>query len=276
MRLALAAAFDWRTLSWLGAGILASAVLSNPFPMLVGLGLYIWAIQRLVGTPAFLEAAERARVAQELSNRYRNLQAASAQVTAVLAKDRHWLSVVVETVTNGRIQLDPRQTWYDRSVAVSSIAREIYQEWLRHPTELQHKTPVVDQALQLAYHYLRVLHIYHGLERGNRVKTLEDARRRLARNEARLAQSTDPGVRAQLNRAADMDRKVLSQAAEKELERDRYLAKMAAIESTLEVLKRQVLDPASDGAVERVQELLQEAEAMDEAMQEVQRRTRVR
>lgn len=241
MRLALAAAFDWRTLLWLGAGIVVSAVLSNPFPMLVGLGIYLWAIQRLVGTPAFLEAAQRARIAQELSNRYRSLQAASSQVTEMLAKDRSWLSVVVDTVTQGRVQLDARQTWYDRSVAVSSIAREIYQEWLRHPTELQHKTPAVDQALQLAYHYLRVLHIYHGLERGSRGKTLDDARRRLGRNEARLAQSTDQAARAQLSRAAEMDRKVLSQAAENELERDRYLAKMAAIESALQVLRKSVV-----------------------------------
>jgi len=276
MRLVLAAAFDWRTLPWLGAGIVVAAALTNPFPVVVGLGVYLWAIQRLVGTPDFLEAAERQRVAKELASRYRSLQTATTRLTEVLSKDRHWLSVVVDTVTKGRIQLDQRHSWYDRSLGVSNTANEIYHEWLRHPVQLQHKAAIVDQALQLAYHYLRVLHIYHALERGNRAKTLEDARRRLARNEARYAQSKDPSVRAQLSRAVEMDRRVLSQTADHELERDRYLAKMAAIESTLIVLKRQILDPAADGAVERAQELLQEAEAMDEALQEVQRRTRIK
>lgn len=259
----LAAATDWRTLLLLAVGIIAAAALSNPFPAVVGLGLYLWAVQRVAQSPELQQAAERAAMAEALANRYRELQATMRAM-------------------NGRLpaiplQGDPRP-WTIRSQAVTNAAIAIYQAWLQQPAYEPEKVRWVEEALRLANSYLRILRVYHELHLrpGPRFDQRAVADR-LQRNKARLAQTTDMEARSLLIQAIELDERVLRQGQEESAEAERYLAKLAAIESTLGMLRRRALEAdIVEEEAHGVHELLLEAEAMDEALDEVQRRARTR
>lgn len=256
----MAAASDWRTLIILGLGIVAAAILSNPFPALIALGLYLWAVQKLASSPRFREAADRLRSVTELDQRYRAMEAAAQEVGALLP----------------RTSSGPDRSWYARMTDVQRSARSIYHEWLSHQQEHAGQTPLVDEAMQLATLYMRVLKAYHALFTGHKPIAQEDVQNRIARNKVRLEQTMDFEARKTLMEAIEMDQRVLDQEASQGAERERFEAKLAAIESTLDLLQRQIYDPGFTPEGSRLHDMLREAEAMDEALQEVQHQTRVR
>lgn len=261
MRLMLAAATDWRSLIWLGAGVAVAAALSNPFPALGGLALYIWMVQRLVASPTFQAAGEQARTAQGLAAHYRKLQAVVAEVNARLSKPGVAL---------------PERDAFTRARAVITAAREIYQEWLLHPLEHAARTQAVDQAIQIAYLYLRMLRSYQAVYSAEGPVDPNEVRVRLERARRKLAEVTDAEARRDLARAVELDERVLGEVGSVEAERERFQAKLAAIEATMDLLRRQIFSPDEAEETERLQNILLEAEAMDSALDEVRRRTRSR
>lgn len=253
MRRLLAAASEWRTLIWLGAGLVAGIALSNPFPALIGLGLYVWAVQRLASSPEFEEAAERVQTARKLADQYKAVQEALRS-----------------------IHPQPPQAWQARITSVLTAARSIYHEYLARPKEHAEKTEMVSEALKLTQLYLRVVRAYHLLYAGKGAQDLRAVVERLQRNQERLNVITDLEARRTLMRAIEMDQRVLEQNGDQDAAKERYLAKLAAIESTMDMMRRQIFDPMATGDGERLHEMLLEAEAMDEALEEVQRHARVR
>lgn len=253
MRQVLAAASDWRTLIWLGVGVVAGAVLSNPFPAVIGLGVYLWAVQRMAASPAFQAAGERARMARAMAGRFQVLQEQARAVVRALPAG------------GGRVN------------QVMDFARQIYQEWSARPDVQAEKGRFVEEALRLADFYLRILRAYHAIysDRGPAVDR-GAIEARLLRNQRRLEETVDLEARRALAQAIELDQRVLEQEEEDEVERERYQAKMTAIESALDLLRRQLYDPDSGGESSRLQDMLVEAEALDEALQEVEHRTRVR
>lgn len=261
MKKLLAAATDWRTLIWLGAGLVAAAVLTNPFPALIGLGIYLWAVQKLAHSPALAQAAERAQTAEGLAERYRQLQATIGEVADRLPR------------TPGPGE---DRSSYHRAADVVTAARTVYNEWLAHPEQHADKAPRVDEALQLADLYLRILRAYYMVYTGQRAQDLAAVKERIARNQRRLEASMDLEARRTLAEAIEMDERVLAQATDEEAERERYQAKLAAIESTMDLLRRQIFDPEHGANASRLRDMLLEAEAVDQALGEVEHRTRVR
>jgi len=261
VKLLMAAASDWRTLIWLGIGVVSAAVLSNPFPAVIGLGLYLWFVQRLAHSPAFQSAASMTRTAERLAEHYRTLQKSVTEVSNLLSK--------VIPPGQGR-------SWFTRASDVVTATREIYHEWLAHPAEHAAQTPLVEEGLQMAGLYLRLLRSYHTLYANRKPQNLGEVQERLERNRRRADQTVDQAARHDLNQAIDMDERVLEQAAGQEAERERYQARLAAIESTMDLLRRQIFDPETTGEGERLHEMLLEAEAMEDAMSEVQQQTRIR
>lgn len=264
MRRIIAAASDWRTLVWLGAGIMAAAVLSNPFPAVIGLGVYLWAVQRVAQSPQLQQAAERARVAEQLAERYRELQ--------------QTMRVVSGRLPSAPLPGESRSPVF-RAQEVVSAAISIYREWLARPGTDPSKAGWVEEALRLAHHYLRILRAYHELYvKGGPNADLRAVEQRLRRNGARLEQTTDREARGLLIQTIEMDERALRQEVDEEAGAERYMAKLAAIEATLDMLRRRIYEPEADTAGEgsRLHDLLLEAEAMDDALQEVQHRTRVR
>jgi hypothetical protein len=257
----MAAATDWRTLVILGAGIVAAAVLSNPFPAIIGLGIYLWAVQRLAGSPQLREAAERSRQLNQLSQRFGAMQRLYRELDDQVLR---------------RLLPAAYRTWQSRCMEVQNAATAIYQEWLAHPEEQAEKQAFLNEGLQLATLYMRILRAYHSIYHGQRPLDIQAVQERLARNQQRLEATMDLEARQALQEAIDMDQRVLGRQNDEEAEKERYLAKLAAIESTMDLLRRQVFDPASGGEGERLHEMLLEAEAMDQALTEVQHRTRVR
>lgn len=250
-RLWLAAASDWRALLCLGAGIAAAAVLSNPFPALIGLGVYLWVVQKLIASPSYSRVAEAQRTGEALAERYRALQQAEQEL-------RQELPMVVQPL----------------DVAVA--ARQVYQEWLNRPQELAGHTPLVQDALHLATLYLRILRAYHALFDEKRPAEVAGLRARLERNRQRLEQLSDMDARKTLQEAIDLDQRALDREVAEEAERERYLAKLSGIESSLDLLRRQILEPEAGAEGSKVHDLLLEAEAMDQALSEVQGRAKVR
>jgi hypothetical protein len=256
----MAAATDWRTLIILGAGIVAAAVLSNPFPALIALGIYLWAVQRLASSPRFREAAERVKTLAALEARYKEMEKAAQEVIGLLP----------------RTGSGHDRSWYSRANDVLRAARSIYSEWLSHRKEHEEQTERVDEAMQLATLYMRNLRAYQALFSGHKPVSLDDVKNRMARNKVRLEQTMDLEARTTLMEAIEMDQRVLDQEGAQETERERYEAKLAAVESTMDLLQRQIYDPGYTPEGSGLQDMLREASAMDEAMQEVQHRTRVR
>lgn len=258
----LAAATDWRTLAVLGAGLVAAAVLDNPFPAVIGAGVYLWAVQKLAASPGFQQAAERLKTARQMEQRYREMENGAREVghPAVMAGlpptlDRPWLARVQD---------------------VAGAARSIYHEWLQHPAEQAEKAALVEEALRLAGLYMRILRAMHAIYGGPRPTDLNGVRERLARNKWRLEETKDLEARKALLQAIDMDERVLKQAEDEEIDKERYLAKLAAVESTMDLLRRQMFDPTPGDGGQKLHDMLIEAEAMDQAMTEVQHRARVR
>jgi hypothetical protein len=256
----MAAATDWRTLIILGAGIVAAAVLSNPFPALIALGIYLWAVQRLAASPGFKQAAERLRSVTELDQRYREMERVTQEVMAQLP----------------RTGAGHDRSWYTRASDVQRSARSIYHEWLSNRKEHEDQTDRVDQAMQLATLYMRNLKAYQALFTGHKPISMDDVKNRLARNKVRLEQTMDLEARTTLMEAIEMDQRVLDQEGAQAAERERYEAKLAAVESTMDLLQRQIYDPGYTPEGSGLHDMLREAVAMDEALQEVQHRTRVR
>jgi hypothetical protein len=257
----LAAASDWRTLLVLGAGIVAAAVLSNPFPAVVGFGLYLWAAQRLASSPRFQQAADQVRTARGLEQHYREMEARAREL------DPRLLASLPATLD---------RPWQARVQDVAGAARSVYQEWRKHPEEQAAKAAFVEDALQLAALYMRMLRAFHAIDSGQALSDLKAVKERLARNKWRLEATQDLEARKTLLQAIEMDERVLQQETDELADRERYMAKLAAIESTMDLLRRQVFDPTPGEEGQRVHELLVEAAAMDQAMEEVQQRTRVK
>jgi len=252
----MAAASDWRTLAVLGGAIALSAVLSNPFPAIIGLGVYLWLVQRLASSPQFEQVAEQIATAKRIGERYQTME----QIVKELGRE------LPPAMVKG---------WEARVREVLNAARSLYKEWQAHPAEQGNKASVVDEALQLATHYLRILRAYYKLYVAPRPTDLTSVRERLARNQQRLAATTDLDARRTLSEAIEMDQRVLQQEQNQEVERERYLAKLANIESTMDLLRRQVFDPTVTEEGQKLHNLLLEAEAMDQALQEVQRTARI-
>lgn len=262
MRLFLAAASDWRSLIWLAAGIVASFVLNNPFPAIVGLGLFLFVAQRLAHSPAFLEADQKIKTAQALAERYKELHSIAREVTGRLSRS---------------VPVDQGRSWFARASDVATAAREIYQEWQARPKEHAGQTEMVEEALKMAVLYFRLLNSYHALYSYKKATNLREVQDRLMRNQRRLAQITDLEARRDLQQAIDLDQKVLEQATRDDVERERFQAKLAAIESSMEMLRREIFTPNQpDDVSQRLHDMLLEAAAMDEALTEVQQQTRVR
>lgn len=246
-RLWLAAASDWRALLVLGAGVVAAAVLSNPFPALIGLGLYLWVVQKLVGSPGYQGVAEAQRTGEALAERYRALQQAEQRLLH-------------------------EYPGLKQPLAVATAARQIYQEWLSRPKELADRVPVVEDALQLGTLFLRILRAYYALYDANRPAELAGLRARIERNRERLAATQDLEARQTLQEAIELDERALARETAEEVERERYAAKLSGIESSLDLLRRQMLEPEAGAESSKVHDLLLEAEAMDQALSEVQSR----
>jgi hypothetical protein len=257
----LAAATDWRTLIILGAGIVAAAVLSNPFPAIIGLGIYLWAVQKFASSPRLREAAERSRQLTQLSQRFQELQRLYRELDDQVLR---------------RLNPSAYRTWQGRCLEVQNAATAIYHEWLNNPESQLEKQAFVDEGLQLATLFMRILRAYHVIyhaRQGTDIRAVQD---RMLRNQQRLEATRDLEARRALMEAIDMDQRVLDHQGEEEAEKERYLAKLAAIESTMDLLRRQVFDPATGTEGQKLHEMLLEAEAMDQALTEVQHRTRVR
>ncbi|HYF76374.1 MAG TPA: hypothetical protein VD973_04550 [Symbiobacteriaceae bacterium] len=252
----MAAATDWRTLVILGAGVVAAAVLSNPFPAVIALGIYLWAAQRLSASGQYQAAAEQLQVKAGLEAKYKAMQDAVAELCKVLPQK-------------------PGE-WNRRSAQVQHLARSIYHEWLSHAAERQDQVPAVGEALHLAGLYMKILRAHLALNSRPNLTTPADVRNRLARNQMRLEQTQDLEARRTLLEAIELDQRVLEREADEEVERERFEAKLAAIESTMEMYQRNILDPGATPEGSRLHEMLLEAEAMDQAMDEVQQRSRAR
>lgn len=251
----MAAATDWRTLIILGAGVVAAAVLSNPFPALIGLGIYLWAVQRLASSGRYREAAERLEVMAGLDAKYKAMESDVQELIVVLPKGGG--------------------DWNRRAGEVQRCARSIYHEWLAHAAERRDQAPVVGEALHLAGLYMRVLKAHLTLNARREKASTADVRNRLARNQARLEQTQDLEARRTLLEAIELDERVLAREEEQEADRERFEAKLAAIESTMELYQRNVYDPGATPEGSRLHDMLLEAEAMDQALEEVHQRTRV-
>lgn len=259
----LAAASDWRSLVFLGAGIIAAAVLSNPFPAVIGLGVYLWVVQKVAQSPQLQQAAERALIAEGLAERYKELLQTMREVSARLPN-----------LARG----EAARSWAYRAQEVVNAAVSVYREWLAKPDNDPEKARWVEEALRLAHHYLRILRAYHEIYvKGGPNADLKAVEERLRRNQERLRETTDMEARSLLLQAVEMDERVLAREVDEEAEAERYLAKLAAVESTLDMLRRRMFQPdATNDEGQRVHDLLVEAEAMDEALVEVQHRARVR
>lgn len=258
----LAAATDWRTLLLLGAGLVAAAALSNPFPALIGLGVYLWAVQRLAASPQLARAAEQAQLAERLAERYRELQQTMREVSGRLP--------------TAPMRGESRSAAY-RAQLVVNAAISVYKEWLAKPDPLPDRAGWVEEAIRLAHHYLRILHAYHELYlKGGATAEIRMVQERLRRNRERLKQTTDMEARRLLIQAIELDERVASQEVNHEAEAQRYMAKLAAIEASLDALRRRLHEPDAAAEGSRIHDLLLEAAAMDEALEEVQHRARVR
>jgi hypothetical protein len=266
-RLLLAAATQWRTLIILGAGVVASAVLSNPFPAVIALGVYLWALQKLALSPDFQAAGERVRVAEAMAERYRSLQQTAVQVTNLLQ-----MNPVMYPAGGGQWR-----PWLERVNELLTAARSIYQEWLSHKEQDEARTQMVQEGLRLADLYLKIVRAYQAVYMQPRQSMdLRSVRERLQRNRQKLEESHDLEARHMLAQAIEMDERVLGQAEDQETEKERYQARLAAIESAMDLLRRRLYDPEVGGEGTGLHDLLLEAEAMDEALTEVQRHTRQR
>jgi hypothetical protein len=252
----MSAATDWRTLVVLGAGVVAAAVLSNPFPAIIGLGIYLWAVQRLSSSGDYQAAAEQLRVKSGLEAKYRAMQEAVAELCKVLPTK-------------------PGE-WNRRAAQVQHCAKAIYHEWLSHAAERQDQVGVVGEAMHLAGLYMRILRAHLVLKSRPNLVVAADVRNRIARNQMRMEQTQDLDARRTLLEAIELDQRALARAAEEQIEAERFEAKLAAIESTMEMYQRNIYDPAATPEGSQLHEMLLEAEAMDQAMEEVQQRSRVR
>ncbi|MGE5673799.1 MAG: hypothetical protein ACM3XM_07920 [Mycobacterium leprae] len=261
MRLYLAAALEWRTLLWLGAGLLASVVLANPFPAVIGFGIYLWAAKTLAGSKRFQEAAEAVRMAEAMAKRYTALEGTARSITPRLPN----------IVPAGQ-----HRSWAARVADVLTATRGIYQEWLSQPQEQADHQAAVEQAIQLADLYLRIVRAYLTVYTGRKPVDMQNVAERMERNQRKLAETSDQEARRLLDEAIAMDEKVLAQQEHEEADRERYLAKLAAIESAMDLLRRQIFDPEATPDGNNLQDILLEAQATDEALREVEARVRVR
>lgn len=258
----LAAGSDWRALVWLGVGIIAAAALSNPFPAVIGLGIYLWVLQRIAQSPRLAQAAEQALIAEQLAGRYKELQQTMEEVSGRLP------TVPLRGESRARAA---------RAQEVVSAAISVYREWLAKQAADPERARWVEEALRLAHHYLRILRAYQELYvKGGPNVELRAVAERVRRNQARLSETADLEARRLLIQAIEMDERVLRQEQDEEAEAERYMAKLAAIESTLDVLRRRMYEPDATDEGARLHDMLLEAEAMDSALEEVQTRVRVR
>lgn len=263
MRTLLAAATDWRSLVFLGAGVVAAAALSNPFPAVIGLGIYLWVVQKLAQSPEFQRAGELARTHRRLEELLHGVYDSSRDMTQKATGLFRFFSRIPPV--------------FQRVPDVVNAAQSIHRAWLSRPEqERLDSAKMVEEALQLALHYMRILRAYKALYVDQKPIDLKAVGERLRRNQERLRQTQDLETRRTLMQAIEMDQQVMEQAEGDEAERERYQAKLAAIESALELLQRRMFQADAEGPGNRVHEMLLEAAAMDEALEEVQRRTRVR
>lgn len=258
----LAAATDWKALLCLGVGSVAAIYFWNPFPVVIGLGFYLWAVQRIAQSPQLQRQAELAVIAEGLAERYQELQKTAMTVNPILPG--------ITVGQGGR-------SWAVRAHNVNKSAVDVYQQWLQQRDNDPERARLVQEGLRLAVHYYRLLRaLADRLQARGASADVKVVSARLERNQKQLEEAQDLEVRRTLLQAIELDTVVLRQAEEERAEVERHLARLTAIESTLEALRQRIFEPELVEDNSRLHELLLEAAAADEAISEVQVRSQVR
>lgn len=268
----VAAATDRRTLPWLLLGAIPAAIALSPvvrilglgaplaiagLAVITGLGAHAIATRRLLGSTVFQHEMERNEMGAELY--------------AQLGRIEH-LARRMDPRLKSILPFGEKRSLWVRKEQMKERARAVYREWKGRPEQYYEHFRNTQLALQLSEMHLRLLSNYQAIWVKNGPLDLGGFLKELLREVPRVA-----GPRAAQPVQMVGSFLGLDLGPERpDREKEAYLETLTDLEAEVDRLHRRFfhLDRAPEG--ERVRDLLVEARAWDEALQEVSRRSRVR
>jgi hypothetical protein len=262
----LAAALDRRTLPWLLVGAvpaavaiplgLAPALAVSPVAAVAALGAHLFAVRRLMGTREFQEEMERREMGERLQAQIHRVESLSRQMDSRL-----------KTI----FPFGEKRSLWVRKEQMLARARSVYQEWLARPAAYYERFRDAELALELAEAHLRMIRAYQAIYIQNGPFDL----RRAASKFLREVQVAGPRMFEPIQMVGEI--LGLDLGPERpDREREAYLQKLQELENEVERLHKKFFALKTTPEGERVQELLVEVHAWEEALDEVRRRSRVR
>lgn len=268
----VAAATDRRTLPWLLLGAIPAAIALSPvapilglgvpfaiagLALLPGLGAHALATKRLLGTTEFQHEMERYEMGAELFAHLGRIER---------------LAQTMDPRLKSILPFGEKRSLWVRKEQMKERARAVYREWKGRPAQYFEHFRNTQLALQLAEMHLRLLSNYQAIWIGNAPLDLGRFLKDVLREVPRVA---GPGATQPIRMVGSF--LGLDLGPERpDREKEAYLETLSDIEAEVDRLHRRFfhLERAPEG--ERVRELLVEAHAWEDALQEVNRRSRVR
>jgi hypothetical protein len=134
------------------------------------------------------------------------------------------------------------------------------------------KEKTTEQYLQLTKSYIELFDNYSRLE-NEKDGNFQDVISRLNNNTRKIGFIKDPKTCESIKKMIDMDEKIIERLKNSKLEKERLKTNLEYIESTLMMLKSQILSAVeSEEIIEKVEEVLKETEALDNVLEERKRR----
>jgi uncharacterized protein YacL (UPF0231 family) len=268
----VAAATDRRTVPWLLLGAIPAAIAFSPVAALIGvgapiavaglgllagLGAHAFATKRLLSSTAFQHEMERNEMGAELY--------------AQLGKIER-LAKTMDPRLKSILPFGEKRSLWVRKEQMKERARAVYREWKGRPEQYYEHFRNTQLALQLAEMHLRLLHSYQAIWVKNGPVDLGRFLKDVLREVPRVAgpRATQPIQMVGNLLGIDLG------PERPDREKEAYLETLSDLEAEVDRLHRRffTLERAPEG--ERVRDLLVEARAWEEALQEVNRRQRVR
>lgn len=268
----VAAATDRRTLPWLLLGAIPAAIAFSPVlpilglgaPIVVaglalipGIGAHAIATKRLLGSTKFQHEMERNEMGAELYAQMGKIER---------------LSQTMDPRLKSILPFGEKRSLWVRKEQMKERARAVYREWKGRPEQYYEHFRNAQLGLQLAEMHLRLLSNYQAIFVTNGPMDLGRFLKDVLREVPRVAgpRATQPIQMVGNFLGLDLG------PERPDREKEAYLETLSDLESEVDRLHRRFfhLERAPEG--ERVRDLLVEARAWDEALQEVNRRSRVR
>lgn len=268
----VAAATDRRTLPWLLIGAIPAAIALTPvvpilglgaplavagLALLPGLGAHAFATKRLLGSTKFQHEMERNEMGAELFAHLGRIER---------------LSLKMDPRLKSILPFGEKRSLWVRKEQMKERARAVYREWKGRPEQYYERFRDTQLSLQLAEMHLRLLSNYQAIWVKNGPLDLGRFLKDVLREVPRVAgpRATEPIQMVGNFLGLDLG------PERPDREKEAYLETLSDLEAEVDRLHRRFfhLERAPEG--ERVRDLLVEARAWEEALQEVNRRSRVR